>query len=141
MPHICKPEVNFVELCIEQFIPRGKKVKDPPIREPSFRSKMSDAEADIITKYFHASREDTWRPSLISFPHFQTFPSRVHKVMHSSRTTGMLIDTMESLQGLLSFKSKKTLPAEVGFLYMILCSFYSDIYRTSCPANVTLYSL
>eukprot|EP00268_Persea_americana_P034252 TRINITY_DN3391_c0_g2_i1.p1 TRINITY_DN3391_c0_g2~~TRINITY_DN3391_c0_g2_i1.p1 ORF type:complete len:872 (+),score=168.08 TRINITY_DN3391_c0_g2_i1:1177-3792(+) len=113
VPHICKPEVNFVELSIEQFIPRGKKVKDLPIREPSFRSKMSDAEADIIAKYFHASTEDTWRPSLISFPHFQTFPSRVYKVMHSSRTTGMLIDTMQSLQGLLSFRSRKTLPAEV----------------------------
>ncbi|RWR86870.1 ATP-dependent DNA helicase mph1 isoform X1 [Cinnamomum micranthum f. kanehirae] len=109
VPHICKPEVNFVELCIEQFIPRGKKVKDLSIHEPSFRSKMSDAEADIITKYFHASREDTWRPSLISFPHFQTFPSRVHKVMHSSRTTGMLIDTMQIADSFTPYDNLKTL--------------------------------
>ncbi|KAI3951546.1 hypothetical protein MKX01_018662 [Papaver californicum] len=59
---------------------------------------MSDAEIELISKYFRTTREGTWKPSLIAFPHFQVFPSRVQNVMHSSRT-GMLIDTMQQLQG------------------------------------------
>ncbi|OVA08698.1 Helicase [Macleaya cordata] len=104
IPHICKPEVQFVELSIEQFVPRGRKVKDDPIHRSTFTVKTSDAENELIAKYFHPSKEDKWRPSLIAFPHFQVFPSQVHKVMHSFRT-GMLIDTMQCLQGL-SFSTK-----------------------------------
>lgn len=116
-------------------------MKDLPMHIPSSRFKILDPESDIIAKYFHAFKEDTWRPSLIAFPHFQTFPSRVHRVMHSSRTTGMLIDIMQSLQGLLSSRSKKTFPAEVSFLYIILCNFKSTLYRKICHSNLTLFSL
>ncbi|XP_010256473.1 PREDICTED: uncharacterized protein LOC104596846 isoform X2 [Nelumbo nucifera] len=118
IPHICKPEVQFVELSIEQFVPRGRRMKDDePRHQPTFMDKLSDAETELIAKYFHASREDTWKPSLIAFPNFQAFPSRVHNVMHSCRTE-MLIDTMQRLQGLLFSKdmsetsSSKCLEAE-----------------------------
>ncbi|XP_026455026.1 DEAD-box ATP-dependent RNA helicase FANCM-like [Papaver somniferum] len=98
IPHICRPEVQFVQLAIEQYVPRGKKVKDDSI-DGSISLKMSDAEIELISKYFHTPREGTWKPSLIAFPHFQVFPSRVQNVMHSFRT-GLLIDTMQQLQGL-----------------------------------------
>ncbi|XP_020536105.1 DEAD-box ATP-dependent RNA helicase FANCM isoform X2 [Jatropha curcas] len=105
IPHIFKPEVQFVKLSIEQYIPRGKKVKDDTaIQTPVFRTKLNGEEAALITKYFKLTGEQSWRPSLIAFPHFQAFPSRVHKVMHSYRTN-MLIDTMQYLQNL-SFSTK-----------------------------------
>ncbi|KAI3862231.1 hypothetical protein MKX03_024610, partial [Papaver bracteatum] len=97
IPHICRPEVQFVQLAIEQYVPRGKKVKDNSI-DGSISLKMSDTEIELISKYFHTPREGTWKPSLIAFPHFQVFPSRVQNVMHSFRT-GLLIDTMQQLQG------------------------------------------
>ncbi|XVE60759.1 hypothetical protein DITRI_Ditri05aG0153200 [Diplodiscus trichospermus] len=103
IPHIFKPEVRYVELSIEQFVPRGKKLKDDhAIETPSFREKLTTEETDLIAKYFHLSRESTWKPwkpSLIAFPNFQAFPSKVGKVMHSCRTE-MLIDSMQYLQGL-----------------------------------------
>uniref|UniRef100_A0A2N9HDI2 Helicase ATP-binding domain-containing protein n=1 Tax=Fagus sylvatica TaxID=28930 RepID=A0A2N9HDI2_FAGSY len=100
IPHIYKPEVQFAELSIEQFVPRGKKVKDDRATPTSaFQDKLTVAETGLIAKYFHSTGDNTWRPSLIAFPHFQTFPSRVHKVMHANRT-GMLIDMMQRLQGL-----------------------------------------
>ncbi|KAH9757855.1 DEAD-box ATP-dependent RNA helicase FANCM [Citrus sinensis] len=100
IPHIFKPEVQFVELSIEQYVSRGKKVKDDhAITTPIFKEKLTAAETDLIAKYFHPTSDSTWRPSLIAFPHFQALPSRVHKVMHSFRT-GMLIDMMQHLQGL-----------------------------------------
>ncbi|XP_017981036.1 PREDICTED: uncharacterized protein LOC18592978 isoform X1 [Theobroma cacao] len=100
VPHIVKPEVQFVELSIEQFVPRGKKLKDDhTVETPPFREKLSVAESDLIAKYFHSTSENTWRPSLIAFPNFQAFPSKVYKVMHSCRTE-MLIDSMQYLQGL-----------------------------------------
>ncbi|XP_068662266.1 DEAD-box ATP-dependent RNA helicase FANCM isoform X3 [Aristolochia californica] len=103
VPHVCKPEVQIVELSIEQFVPRGKKMKDDFSSTPALVKKISEVEADTISKYFgHSQEEDIWRPSLIAFPHFQAFPSKVHSVRHSHRTTGMLIDTMERLQGLSS---------------------------------------
>ncbi|RZC73544.1 hypothetical protein C5167_049023 [Papaver somniferum] len=97
IPHICRPEVQFVQLAIKQYVPRGKKVKDDSI-DGSISLKMSDAEIELISKYFHTPKEGTWKPSLIAFPHFQVFPSRVQNVMHSFRT-GLLIDTMQQLQG------------------------------------------
>ncbi|KAL5559340.1 hypothetical protein UlMin_035551, partial [Ulmus minor] len=98
VPHIYKPEVKFVELLIEKFIPRGKKVKeDDAMQTPILLDKLSVAESSLIDKYFHQSG-DPWKPSLIAFPHFQTFPSRIQKVMHSFKT-GLLIDTMQHLQG------------------------------------------
>ncbi|GFY96862.1 DEAD/DEAH box RNA helicase family protein [Actinidia rufa] len=100
IPHIFKPEVQFVEISIEQFIPRGRKVNDDyPIQTPMFNAELTDSETDLVAKYFHPTKECTWRPSLIAFPHFQAFPARVHKIMHSFRTE-MLIDAMQVLQGL-----------------------------------------
>ncbi|KAM3729495.1 hypothetical protein ACB098_12G016800 [Castanea mollissima] len=99
IPHVYKPEVQFVELSIEQFVPRGKKVKDDhAIQTSAFEEKLTVAETTLIAKYYPTG-ENIWTPSLIAFPHFQTFPSRVHKVMHANRT-GMLIDMMQRLQGL-----------------------------------------
>ncbi|KAG9444162.1 hypothetical protein H6P81_015502 [Aristolochia fimbriata] len=105
VPHVCKPEVQFVEISIEQFVPRGKKLKDGISSKPATVKEISEVESEIISKYFGHSREGgIWRPSLIAFPHFQAFPSKVHTIRHSGRTTGMLIDTMERLQGLSSFQ-------------------------------------
>ncbi|KAH0988951.1 hypothetical protein GBA52_000434 [Prunus armeniaca] len=99
IPHIFKPEVQFVEFSIEQFVHRGKKViDDNTIQTPVIADKLTVAETTLIAKYFDP-HEITWKPSLIAFPHFQTYPSRVYKVMHSHRTT-MLIDMMQCLQGL-----------------------------------------
>ncbi|KAL4583369.1 hypothetical protein LXL04_007940 [Taraxacum kok-saghyz] len=49
----------------------------------SFRFHPSPRMTDLLAKYFQSSSENDWRPSLIAFPHFQAFPSRVHKVAHS----------------------------------------------------------
>ncbi|WCJ44258.1 ATP-dependent DNA helicase MPH1, partial [Euphorbia peplus] len=100
IPHIFKPEIQLVELSIEQYIPRGKKVKDDKAMEtPAFIPELNAGEAGLIAKYFGLPGGKSWRPSLIAFPHCQAFPSRVHKVMHSSRTD-MLIDAMQYLQNL-----------------------------------------
>ncbi|XP_024930384.2 DEAD-box ATP-dependent RNA helicase FANCM isoform X1 [Ziziphus jujuba] len=110
IPHIYKPEVQFVELSIEQFVRRGKKVKDDAtVQSPAFRDKLTVAETNLIAKYFHPPGDITWKPSLIAFPHFQTFPSRVHKVMHSFKTR-LLIDTMQYLQELSFAGNSKVSP-------------------------------
>lgn len=83
---------------------------DHAIQTSVFEDKLTDAETGLITKYFHPT--DPWRPSLIAFPHFQTFPSRVHKVMHAYRT-GMLIDMMQRLQGFSFPRDIKTTVVEV----------------------------
>ncbi|XP_071715399.1 DEAD-box ATP-dependent RNA helicase FANCM [Rutidosis leptorrhynchoides] len=99
VPHVFRPEKVLVKLSIEDFVHRGKKVKtDDVIHTPTYKLKLSDVETDLLVKYFGPSRENSWTHSLIAFPHFQAFPSRVHHVSHSMRTT-MLIDTMQYLQG------------------------------------------
>ncbi|KAI3431890.1 uncharacterized protein J3R85_007757 [Psidium guajava] len=111
IPHIFKPDVQFVELSIKKFVPRGKKVKDVDVVEmPMWKKNLTVTEADIIAKYFNDSGK-SWRPSLIAFPHFQTFPCRVHIVMHSCRT-GMMIDAMQHLQGVLFSRDKEGLSVE-----------------------------
>ncbi|KAF9670622.1 hypothetical protein SADUNF_Sadunf13G0088000 [Salix dunnii] len=98
IPHIFKPEVQFVELSIEQYVPRGKKViDDNTIKTPVFKENLTVAETALLAKYFYPGK--TWTPSLIAFPRFQSFPSRVYKVMHSYRTE-MLINSMQHLQDL-----------------------------------------
>ncbi|WZY94193.1 hypothetical protein YC2023_066522 [Brassica napus] len=97
IPHVYKPEVQHVKFSIEQFIPRGKKLQDEPATEtPAFKKKLTPEEMDMLAKYFKPN-EEKWRVSLIAFPHFQTLPSKVHKVMHS-RQTSILIDAMQHLQ-------------------------------------------
>ncbi|KAJ0087232.1 hypothetical protein Patl1_07766 [Pistacia atlantica] len=112
IPHIYQPEVQYVELSIERFISRGKKVKDNhAIETPVFKEKLTVTETDLIAKYFQHTNDTTSRLSLIAFPHFQAFPSRVHKVNHSYRT-GMLIDMMQHLQGLTFSSDSRTFFAE-----------------------------
>lgn len=77
-------------------------MKDDPLLISPSKDKLTVAEIDLLETYFHSTGENTCRLSLIAFPHFQTFPSRVHKVKHS-RGTMMLIDMMLRLQGLASF--------------------------------------
>ncbi|XLR14107.1 hypothetical protein HN51_035008 [Arachis hypogaea] len=99
IPHVFKPEVQYVEMSIEKFIPREKNVKDVPLPFSPSKDKLTVAEMDLLKMYFHSTEENTSRLSLIAFPYFQTFPSRIHKVKHSLRTM-MLIDAMQHLQGL-----------------------------------------
>ncbi|XP_047306478.1 DEAD-box ATP-dependent RNA helicase FANCM [Impatiens glandulifera] len=122
IPHIFKPEVQYVEISIEQFIPRGGiKVKDDDASEiPNIQCKLTDSEADLVAKYFPPTNgSSTWRPSLIAFPHFQSFPSRVHKLMHSFRSC-VLVDAMQHLQNLSYCGDEK--------------AFFLEVYNTwSCP--------
>ncbi|KAJ3671654.1 hypothetical protein LUZ60_007733 [Juncus effusus] len=98
IPHIYKPEAQLVELSIEEYIPQGgKKENKSNKNSPSpFLNKISNQERDLIAKYFKSSE---WKPSLIAFPSCQAFPSSVYKVHHSFRSTNMLIDAMQFLQG------------------------------------------
>ncbi|KAL9858727.1 DEAD-box ATP-dependent RNA helicase FANCM [Arabidopsis thaliana] len=98
IPHVYKPEVQHVEFSIKQFVPRGKKLQEEYATEtPAFQKKLTPAETHMLAKYYNNPDEEKLRVSLIAFPHFQTLPSKVHKVMHS-RQTGMLIDAMQHLQ-------------------------------------------
>ncbi|WVZ02439.1 hypothetical protein V8G54_023245 [Vigna mungo] len=118
IPHVFKPEVQYVELSIEKFIPRQKNVKDDELHIFPSKDKLTVAEIDLLETYFHPSREKNSRISLISFPHFQTFPSRVHKVKHSSGTL-MFIDMMQRMQGLASFpKDDETSSLQVLLLLL-----------------------
>lgn len=127
VPHVFKPEVQFLEMSIEEYVPRGKKVKDSnPIPVPAYKNKLTNAEIDLLAKYFVATQEIAWRPSLIAFPHFQAFPSSVNKVLHSSRT-GILIDTMQYLQGLTYSRDSKT-SAEVCLLALNGLILYTFCY-------------
>lgn len=102
VPHLLKPELRFVELSIEKFIRHAKKVKVDSPQRPKFRERLTDAEAALLERYYLP--KEAIKPSLVAFPYFQAFPSRVHRVMHSSRT-GCLIDAMQFLQGLSSSDS------------------------------------
>ena len=77
-------------------------MKDDELHISPSKDKLTVAEIDLLETYFHPTVENNSRMSLIAFPHFPTFPSRVHKVKHSSGTL-MLIDMMQRLQGLVSF--------------------------------------
>lgn len=79
-----------------------------------YRDKLTVAETNQIAKYFHPPGDITWKPSLIAFPHFQTFPSRVHKIMHSYKTR-LLIDIMQRTQGLFFSENSKVSLVEVQF--------------------------
>ncbi|KAL7590493.1 hypothetical protein Lser_V15G40742 [Lactuca serriola] len=114
IPNAFRPEKVLTKLLIEEYVRRGKKVKnDEAIQTPKYKLKLNNFEIDLLAKYFQPSSENEWRPSLIAFPHFQAFPSRVHQVSHSMRTE-MLIDTMQNLQDL-SFDNKDEEETSEGY--------------------------
>jgi len=88
------------------------------VKEASPTWKMTEEDRQLIARYFGGRKEDVWRPSLIAFPRFQLYPSVVHKVPHSFRTTDMLTDAMQQLQdpSFLRPKCESPLqePADVG---------------------------
>lgn len=88
---------------------------DHLIQTPAYKTKLTDAETNILDKYFCSTREKGWRPSLIAFPHFQAFPCSVYSVAHSSMT-GIFIDTMQNLQGLSFSTDSKTSMMQVSSL-------------------------
>eukprot|EP01018_Ginkgo_biloba_P026786 Gb_37518 [translate_table: standard] len=98
VPHSYQPEVQFVEMSIEKFVPRGRKPKADIVTTDPGADQLTEHEKSLLQKYFDSSSADVWKPSLIAFPHYQLFPSRVYKVKHSFRTTEMLIDTLQFLQ-------------------------------------------
>ncbi|KAH9625992.1 hypothetical protein KSS87_022931, partial [Heliosperma pusillum] len=104
VPHLYKPELQFVELSIEKFVRQTKKVKTDSPQASKYREKLNDAEAALLKSHFPPSKEPC-KLSLIAFPHFQAFPSGVHSVKHSVRA-GWLIDAMQNLQGLSSTTSR-----------------------------------
>lgn len=113
VPHRFRPEVRFLKMSIEQFVLRGNKTKDDsPASVPAYKTKLVEAEMDLLAKYFPAAIKVTWKPSLVAFPHFQAFPSPVNEVLHSSRTC-LLIDTMQCLQGRSFCRENKTIFTKV----------------------------
>lgn len=120
--------MRFVELSIEKFIRHAKKVKVDSPHRPKFRERLTDAEAALLERYYLP--KEAIKPSLVAFPYFQAFPSRVHRVMHSSRT-GCLIDAMQLLQGLSSSDSGGNFGHDVCLEMVFLlftCIFISVIY-------------
>ncbi|KAK8947533.1 hypothetical protein KSP40_PGU016656 [Platanthera guangdongensis] len=87
-------------MSIEQFVHRGKKVKNSNMDRSPFLTTISTEERNIIAKYFPQTTDITWKPSLIAFPRFQVLPSQVSRVRHSFKTASMFIDAMQDLQGL-----------------------------------------
>ncbi|XP_073225685.1 DEAD-box ATP-dependent RNA helicase FANCM [Cicer arietinum] len=137
IPHVLKPEVQYVELSIEKFIPRQKNVKEDHIQISASNDKLTLAEIDLLEKYFHSTGENRCRLSLIAFPHFQTFPSRVHKVEHSCGTL-MLIDMMRRLQGLAACpgdSKNSTIQVLYSFLYYTLYNGRSFLFLSSTTDN------
>ncbi|KZV33093.1 Fanconi anemia group M protein [Dorcoceras hygrometricum] len=109
VPHCFRPKVQFLKMSIEQYVPRGKKVKDgSPVSVPANKTKLVEDEMDLLAKYFTNAIDVSWKPSLLAFPQFQAFPSPVNEVLHSSRTC-MLIDTMQCLQGRSFSKEKRSI--------------------------------
>ncbi|KAK9758175.1 hypothetical protein RND81_01G212700 [Saponaria officinalis] len=107
VPHLYKPEVQFVELSIEKFVRQTKQAKNDSPQASSKSKKLTDAEVSLLNNYFQPSKAPC-KLSLIAFPHFQAFPSGVHRVKHSARA-GWLIDAMQHLQGHSSLTTSKPL--------------------------------
>lgn len=98
VPHSYQPEVQFVEMSIEKFVPRGRKSRADALPADKEDDELTESEKNLLAKYFGSGTEEAWKPSLVAFPHYQLFPSRVYKVRHSFKTTEMLIDTLQFLQ-------------------------------------------
>lgn len=93
-------------MTIDKYIPSLNKTRVALKEASPIPWKMSEADGQLIARYFGASKEHVWRPSLVAFPRFQCCPSLVHKVSHSFRTTNMLTDAMQQLQDPSSFRTK-----------------------------------
>ena len=124
--------MQFVEISIEKFVRQIKKVKVHSPQQLKFRERLSDDEAALLEKYFLPS--ETIKPSLVAFPYFQAYPSRVHKVMHSSRT-GWLIDAMQLLQGLSFSDNGRKFGCDVC---LQLCPFWNT-HSTISPLSCMFY--
>lgn len=98
VPHSYQPEVQFVEMSIEKFVPRGRKSRADALPADKEDDELTESEKNLLAKYFGSGTEEAWKPSLVAFPQYQLFPSRVYKVRHSFKTTEMLIDTLQLLQ-------------------------------------------
>ncbi|BFI25467.1 fanconi anemia group M protein [Marchantia polymorpha subsp. ruderalis] len=98
IPHSYRPAVQLVELAIEEFVPRSKKlkVKCSETAVGGLKS-LSDTDFQLLEKYKIALRGESWKPSLIAFPQYQLVPTPVHKVEHSYRTR-VLIDALRFMQ-------------------------------------------
>lgn len=92
-------------MTIDKYIPHLKKTRVAAKEVSPSPWKMSEADGQMIARYFGACKE-VWRPSLVAFPRFQLYPSVVHKVPHSFRTTDMLTDAMQQLQDPSLFRTK-----------------------------------
>ena len=99
VPHMLKPQVQMMEMKIEQYVPRGKNkslegaaATDPEVDE------LTEEEKALLRKYASPPDAEPWRPSLIAFPRYQLLPTPVHAVKHSTRTTSMFIDVLRGLQ-------------------------------------------
>ncbi|PWZ25441.1 hypothetical protein Zm00014a_043933 [Zea mays] len=112
VPHVYKPEVKYVKLTIDKYIPHAKKMRVAAKEASPIPWKMSEADGQMITRYFSVCKEEVWRPSLVAFPRFQLYPSVVHKVPHSFRTTDMLTDAMKQLQDPSLFRTKCEIPLQ-----------------------------
>lgn len=102
-------------------------MEDDPLQISTSKDKLTVAEIGLLNTYYQPTEENACRLSLIAFPHFQTFPSRVHKVKHSCGTM-MLIGMMQHLQGLVSvIGDSKTSSLEVLHTFLrlvLLCMKY-----------------
>ncbi|CAM0874689.1 unnamed protein product [Alopecurus aequalis] len=112
VPHIYKPEVKYVKLSIEKYVPCLKKRKVDVSCASPILSKMSVEDGQLIARYFSECKEDIWKPSLVAFPSFQVSPCDIYKVPHSFRTTDMLIDAMQRLQDLSFSRTKCDTPLQ-----------------------------
>ncbi|KAG0529043.1 hypothetical protein BDA96_05G064400 [Sorghum bicolor] len=112
VPHVYKPEVKYVKLTIDKYIPHLKKKRVAAKEASPSPWKMSEADGQMIARYFGVCKEEVWRPSLVAFPRFQLYPSVVHKVPHSFRTTDMLTDAMQQLQDPSLFRTKCEIPLQ-----------------------------
>lgn len=103
-----------MELSIEQFVQRGKAVKDvPSTLSPKLIDKLNDTEIQLLIKYFPTGGNCTLNLSLIAFPSCQLFPCRAHDVKHSFRL-GMLIDSMQQLHGFSDNGNSRVISTEVN---------------------------
>ncbi|XP_051179872.1 DEAD-box ATP-dependent RNA helicase FANCM isoform X1 [Lolium perenne] len=145
VPHIYKPEVKYVKLSIEKYVPCLKKRKVDVSCASPILNKMSVEDDQLIAQYFSACKEDIWKPSLVAFPSFQVSPCDIYKVPHSFRTTDMLIDAMQRLQDL-SFSRTKCgtplrEPADVAALKdQPLEGHYYPTGQVACSKSVCVTS-